>query len=47
MYGAAVFINNITKELYVGSSINLTKRMVSYYYYYNSDKPGYAEINNT
>lgn len=37
--GVYVFINNITKELYVGSSINLTKRMVSYYYYYNSDKP--------
>jgi len=37
--GVYVFINNITKELYVGSSINLTKRMVNYYYYYNSDKP--------
>lgn len=36
--GIYVFINNITKDLYVGSSINLTKRMVSYYYYYNSDK---------
>ena len=34
--GVYIFINNITKELYVGSSINLTKRMVSYYYYYNS-----------
>lgn len=36
--GVYIIINNITKELYVGSSINLTKRMVSYYYYYNSDK---------
>nr|YP_010564227.1 hypothetical protein OYW92_mgp13 [Epichloe bromicola]UYX62211.1 hypothetical protein [Epichloe bromicola] len=37
--GIYVFINNKTNQLYVGSSINLTKRMVSYYYYYNSDKP--------
>lgn len=36
--GVYVFINNITKELYVGSSINLTKRMVNYYYHINSDK---------
>ena len=34
--GVYVFINNINNQLYVGSSINLTKRMVSYYYYYNS-----------
>ena len=42
--GVYVIINNITKELYVGSSINLTKRMVSYYFYSNSDKsrPGGA-----
>ena len=37
--GIYVFINNKTNQLYVGSSINLTKRMVSYYHYYNSDKP--------
>lgn len=37
--GIYVFINNETNQLYVGSSINLTKRMVSYYHYYNSDKP--------
>ena len=37
--GVYVFINNITNKIYVGSSINLTKRMVSYYYHYNSDKP--------
>lgn len=37
--GVYIFINNITNQLYIGSSINLTKRMVSYYYYYvNSDK---------
>lgn len=42
--GVYIFINNITEELYVGSSINLTKRMVSYYYYYNSDKPSKSII---
>lgn len=42
--GVYVFINNKTNELYVGSSINLTKRMVSYYYYYNSDKPSQIVI---
>ena len=36
--GVYIFINNITNQLYIGSSINLTKRMVSYYYYINSDK---------
>ena len=36
--GVYLFINNITKDVYVGSSINLTSRMVSYYYYTNSDK---------
>ena len=38
--GVYVFINKITNEYYIGSSINLTKRMVSYYYY-NSDKPSW------
>lgn len=42
--GVYVFINNKTNELYVGSSVNLTKRMVSYYYYYNSDKPSQVVI---
>jgi group I intron endonuclease len=42
--GVYVFINNKTNELYVGSSVNLTKRMVSYYYYYNSDKPSQLVI---
>lgn len=36
--GVYVLINNITKEFYIGSSLNLTKIMVSYYYYTNSDK---------
>lgn len=36
--GVYIFINNITNDLYVGSSINLSKRMVSYFYYTNSDK---------
>lgn len=36
--GIYVLINNKTKDFYIGSSINLTKRMVSYYYYTNSDK---------
>jgi hypothetical protein len=40
--GVYLFINNITNDLYVGSSINLTKRMVSYYYNVNSDK--YSKI---
>jgi group I intron endonuclease len=39
-----VFINNKTNQLYVGSSINLTKRMVAYYYYYNSVKPSQLVI---
>lgn len=42
--GVYVFINNKTNDLYVGSSINLTRRMVSYYYYYNSDKPSQIVI---
>jgi group I intron endonuclease len=47
--GIYVFINNKTNQLYVGSSVNLTKRMVSYYYYYNynSDKPSQLVIIRT
>ena len=37
--GIYLFINKKTNQLYVGSSINLTKRMVSYYYYYNTENP--------
>jgi hypothetical protein len=35
--GVYLFINNITKDLYVGSSLNLSKRMTSHFYYANSD----------
>lgn len=33
-----LFINNITNDLYVGSSITLSKRMTSHFYLANSDK---------
>lgn len=36
--GVYLFINNITNDLYVGSSINLTKRMTSHFYHANSEK---------
>lgn len=36
--GVYFFINNITKDLYVGSSLNLSKRMTSHFYHANSDK---------
>jgi len=36
--GVYLFINNITRDLYVGSSITLTKRMTSHFYLANSDK---------
>lgn len=36
--GIYLFINNITKDLYVGSSVNLSKRMTSHFYHANSDK---------
>jgi len=36
--GVYLFINNITMDLYVGSSLTLTKRMTSHFYYANSDK---------
>ena len=36
--GVYLFINNITKDLYVGSSLTLSKRMTSHFYYANSDK---------
>jgi group I intron endonuclease len=34
-----LFINNITKDLYVGSSINLSKRMTSHFFHANSNNP--------
>jgi group I intron endonuclease len=33
-----MFINNLTNDLYVGSSLNLTKRMTSHFYYASTDK---------
>lgn len=36
--GVYLFINNITKDLYVGSSLNLSRRMTSHYYHANSSK---------
>lgn len=37
--GVYIFINNITNDLYVGSSVNLTQRMVRHYYNFNSPNP--------
>ena len=42
--GVYILINNINNKLYVGSSINLTKRMVSYFYYTNSDNESKSVI---
>lgn len=36
--GVYMFINNITKDLYIGSSINLTSRMTSHFYHAKSNK---------
>lgn len=36
--GVYLFINNITNDLYVGSSITLSKRMTSHFYLANSEK---------
>jgi len=35
--GVYLFINNITKDLYVGSSLTLSKRMTSHFYHANSN----------
>lgn len=37
--GVYLFINNITKDLYVGSSLTLSRRMTSHFYLANSGKP--------
>ena len=37
--GACLFINNITKDLYVASSLHLSKTMTSHFYLANSQKP--------
>ena len=36
--GVYLFINKINQNLYVGSSLNLTKRMSSHFYLANSAK---------
>ena len=36
--GVYMFINNLTNDLYVGSSLNLTKRMSSHFYYASTEK---------
>lgn len=36
--GVYMFINNITNDLYVGSSLNLTRRMSIHFYFAKSDK---------
>jgi len=42
--GVYVFINKINNKRYVGSSINLTKRMTSYYYYASSNNKSAVPI---
>lgn len=37
--GVYLFINNVTNDLYVGSSLSLSKRMTHHFYLANSDKP--------
>jgi cytochrome c oxidase subunit 1 len=37
--GVYLFINNITQDLYVGSSLTLSKRMTIHFYHANSEKP--------
>ena len=43
--GAYMFINNITKDLYIGSSMNLTSRMTSHFYHSKSETKGKTIIN--
>lgn len=43
--GVYMFINNITKDLYVGSSMNLTSRMTKHFYHSKSETKGKAIIN--
>lgn len=38
--GVYMFINNITKDLYIGSSMNLTSRMTSHFYHSKSETKG-------
>ena len=43
--GVYMFINNITEELYVGSSVNLTNRMTNHFYHAKSKTKGKTIIN--
>jgi len=43
--GVYMLINNITKDLYIGSSINLTSRMTSHFYHSKSETKGKTLIN--
>lgn len=43
--GVYMFINNITKDLYIGSSMNLTSRMTSHFYHSKSETTGKTIIN--
>ncbi len=38
--GVYMFINNITKDLYIGSSINLTNSMTNHFYHGKSETRG-------
>ena len=40
-----MFINNITKDIYIGSSLNLTNRMTSHFYHAKSETKGKTVIN--
>jgi phage-related protein len=42
--GVYVFINKVNNKRYAGSSFNLTKRMISYYYYTSSDNKSFFTI---
>jgi group I intron endonuclease len=42
--GVYVFINKVNNKRYIGSSINLTKRMTSYYYYTSSSNKSTVPI---
>lgn len=43
--GVYMFINNITKDIYIGSSLNLTNRMASHFYHAKSETKGKTIIN--
>jgi group I intron endonuclease len=43
--GVYMFINNITKDLYIGSSMNLTNRMTNHFFHSKSQTKGKTIIN--